>query len=209
MQPSIDVTRRPGLAWQHAYDWLAVRLYAAAEPVACSAGTAQHLAELARRLPSMPFLTAGAAMRAKVAAALGLAEIRLAESASTLNTLGLVEPTAGDLALLDQVRPGGRLYVVGGGELARFLADRQDGAPLLTRRVLLRMARAAGFVPVERLYVQPPAAVAQHYAGELALRAGRRAARDRRHFAMRRDMVTDNPAAGPAALVCLTLERLS
>ena len=27
MSAAIDVTRRPGLAYQHAFDWLAVRLY--------------------------------------------------------------------------------------------------------------------------------------------------------------------------------------
>jgi hypothetical protein len=202
---TFDATRRPGLAYQLAFDWLAVRLHAAG-PVVYYVGTTWQLSEMARRLPHVTALIDPAA-RAAAAASLGLPELP-GDEAGSLQAVALIEPAVLPREVIDRLGPGGRLYVVAAGPLARFLAERRDGsgAPLGARAVA-SAARAAGFRVVERLGIHPPAAVLAHYAGEAALALGRRDWRDRRHFAMRRDFVTTGPAVAWSALVCLGLER--
>jgi hypothetical protein len=203
-----DVIRRPGLAYQLAFDWLAVRLHAASGPVAYAASAAWQLVEMADRLPGVPALGATATARTAVAAALGLPDIPAFDTGQ-LWAVGLIEPAEAPREIFDRLESGGRLYVVAGGALGRFLAERRvdnDFSPL-SGRAIAATARASGFRVVERLGVQPPAAVLHHYAGELVRAAGRRDVRDRRHAAMRRAMLTDGRAASVSALVCLTMER--
>ena len=186
MDDPLDPIRRPGLAYQHAFDWLAVGLHAAGGPVACAVAAPWQMAEMAGRLPELPKAEA---------------------ETDPLAAVGLVLPAAVDPALLGRLRPDGRLYAVVAGPLARFTADWQPNAPTLSERSFIAAARENGFAVVERIAIHPPRAIVQHYAGELALRAGSRVARDRRHFAMRRDMVTAGRPAALSALICLTLER--
>jgi hypothetical protein len=202
-----DVIRRPGLGYQYAFDWLAVSLYAAGDPVAYAVGAEWQLAEMARRLPRIPALDMSPAVRAAVAAALGLPDIPAADGES-LRAVGIIEPADLPRRLFDRLEPGGCLYAVTGGVLARFLAERrgaEEHSPL-GERALVATARTAGFRVVARLGVHSPAAVMHHYAGRMALAAGRRDVHDRCQHAMRRAMVTFS-AAGLAALVCLALER--
>jgi hypothetical protein len=202
-----DITRRPGLAYQHAFDWLAVRLHAAGL-AAYSVGAAWQFMEMARRLPHVPVIAIDPAARAVAAAALGLPELP-DDEAGPLRAAALVEPAAFPGELLARLEPDGRLYAVTGGRAARFLDERQtNGAAALNEQALVSAARAAGFRVVERLGIHPPAAVLAHYAGEGALALGRRDWRDRRHFAMRRDFIATGPAVAWSALVCLTLERV-
>lgn len=210
MSVAIDITQRPGLAYQHAFDWLAVRLHSAQGPVAYAIGGDWHLAEMASRLPAVPTFGSNAVSMTPVSVALGLASIPTAElTGESWAAVGLVEPERIEQTLLDSIPPGGRLYVVAGGRLARFLAERkaQDGHRSMTAIEVVAEARAAGFRVVERLGIHPPAAILEHYAGAAAMAFGRRDARDRRHFAMRRSMVTGGRAAGLSALVCLAMER--
>lgn len=203
-----DVIRRPGLAYQIAFDWLAARLYAAGGPAAYAAGAVWHVAEMARRLPGVPALGATATARMAVAAALGLPDIPASDT-SQLWAVGLIEPVEALREIFDRLEPGGRLYVVAGGALARFLAERRadDEFRSLSERAFVATARAAGFRVIELLGVHPPSAILQYYAGELALAAGRRDMRDRCQAAMRRAMPANGPAANLSALVCLTMER--
>jgi hypothetical protein len=201
-----DVARRPGLAYQHAFDWLAVRLHAAG-PAAYSVGAAWQFMEMARRLPHVPAIAIDPAARAAAAAALGLPELP-GDEAGPLWAAALIEPAAFPGELAARLGAGGRLYAVTGGRAARFLAERRtNGAAALNEPALVGAARAVDFRVVERLGIHPPAAVLTHYAGEAALALGRRDWRDRCHFAMRRDFVTTGPAVAWSALVCLALER--
>lgn len=207
MPDALDVTTRPGLAYQHAFDWLAVRLSAAVGPAAYAVAAGWQLREMAGRLPGIPALAGDAAGRDAVAAALGWPEIR-DDAGGPLQAVALVEPPALPRPALDRLQPGGRLYVVSGGRAARFLAERRgSNRPVLSEKEVAALARAEGLRVVERLGLHPPAAVLAHYAGEAALAFGRRDWRDRRHHAMRRDFVTTGPTTGWSALVCLALER--
>jgi len=201
----IDIIRKPGLAYQEAFDWLAVRLHAMDGPVACSVAADWQLAEMARRLPRVPTLHSEAAGR-ELFHALGLPEPEI--SPGLLGAIALVEPAKFPPASFERLKPGGRLFVVAGGRLARFLAERRGRAATspMSERALVGVARGIGFRVIERLGIHPPAAVLHHYAGEAALALGRRDWRDRCHCAMRRDFVTVGPLVSWSALVCLTLE---
>ena len=186
MDDPLDPIRRPVLAYQHAYDWLVVCLSSTGGPVACVAASPRQMAEMARRLPDLPGPET---------------------DTGPLAAAALMLPAGFAPALVRRLRPDGRLYAVVPGRLARFMADWERGRPAMNERLFVAAARENGFAVVERIGIHPPGAVFQHYAGQLVLLAGRRAARDRRHFAMRRDMVTTGRAAGASALICLTLEQ--
>lgn len=209
----LDVTQRPGLAYQHAFDWLAVNLYAAAGPTAYKVNSARHLLQMARRLPEVPALDADPAWWPMVATALGVDKPAGSGIDDCLWTaIGLAEPGLSERGLFDSLRqslwPGGYLYVIAGGPMSRFLEERRrDGTPILDGPAVVAAARAASFRVVQQLDLHPPAAVVAHYSGEAALALGRRDWRDRRHFAMQRDFVSSRSAAGLSALVCLALER--
>ena len=171
MTKVLDATWRPGLAYQHALDWLAVRLDTTAGPVAYTAGAQWQLIEMARRLRHVPALDADPASRKVIATALGLPEAPAAAE-RPFEAVGLLEPIEVSRALLDRLRPDSRLYAVIGGVLARFLADwrnEKDFSPL-SQRALVAAARAAGFRVVERLGIHPPTAVLAHYTGEAIFR---------------------------------------
>lgn len=53
---TFDPIYRPGLAYQHAFDWLALGLSVASGPVACLAQSTFEGAELLRRLGGVAFL---------------------------------------------------------------------------------------------------------------------------------------------------------
>lgn len=201
----IDVIRKPGLAYQEAFDWLAVRLQAMDGAVACSVAADWQLAEMARRLPRVPTLNNGSAGR-ELFHALGLQQPEMLPG--LLDAIALVEPAKLPPASLERLKPGGRLFIVAGGRLARFLAERRGGAatPPMSERALVGVTRGIGLRVVERLGIHPPAAVLHHYAGEAALALGRRDWRDRCHCAMRRDFVAVGLSVSWSALVCLTLE---
>lgn len=201
-----DVIRRPGLAYQHAFDWLAVRLHAAT-PMACWVAAGWQLLEMANRLPYIFAPAEVPAVREAAAAALGLPDIS-GDTDGPLRAAALVEPAALPRNAVQRLAPEGRLYIIAGGRAARFLAERRmNDAPALRETQIVALAQARGFRVIERLGIHPLAAVADHYAGEAALALGRRDWRDRRHFAMRRDFVTDGTTASWSALVCLALER--
>jgi hypothetical protein len=207
MTMALDATWRPGLVYQHAFDWLAIRLFAAEGLTAYATSADWQLIEMARRLPGVPALSADPVGRESIAAALGLLGIEAANG--SLTAVGVVEPAKVPQTLFDRLGPGGHLYVIVGGRLVHLLAEHRngDGASPLGERALVVAARTDGFRVVERLGIHPPAAILAHYSGEVALAIGRRDARDRRHFAMRRAMVTEGFTAGASALLCLTLER--
>jgi hypothetical protein len=218
MLPKLDVTHRPGLAYQYAFDWLAVQLHASPGPVAAIAGPAWQLLEIRRRLPDIALLDLADANARPHADAQRVAEVlpqshSVASSDKLWATVSWIEPAATDRPTFDKLRhcllPYGRLLLVANGRLGRRLAEqRRDGHRATLRAAEVEaMAAEAGFHLVGRFGLHPPRALLHHYRGELALAMGRRDVCDRRQAAMRRDMVAGPSGAGRAALVCLTLER--
>ena len=118
---SRDPLHRPGLAYQHAFDWLAVQLHATGGRVAARATTLFHAVELLRRLPDLPLLPPLAPGLEEAAADLGLSVTAPEQAAQEgLHALALIEPPHADPASLTaSLRPGGCLYLVAPGPLGR------------------------------------------------------------------------------------------
>lgn len=210
---TVDPIHRPGLAYQHAFDWLAVQLHSTPGPVAALVPAAFHAAELLRRLPCISLLPPLPEHLTQVGTALGNHPVTPQPENNSFSAIGWVEPLsndAGHLQLLAQgLEPGGRLYLIAGGPLSRFLTDRRqrNDADYLSAHRAQSLLKQHGFRVVQRLGVHGPRAIGWHYAGEAAYRLGRPAWRDRAHFAMRRDFVEPGAANQLAALVLITAKR--
>lgn len=213
MPAVFDPIRRPGLAYQHAFDWLAVELQCTAGPVVALAPAAFHAAELLRRLPALALLPPAPDGLEQVAAALGANPALLEPAPRTLAAIAWAEPEAGSAGQFEQVRawlqPRGRLYLVTGGRLGRFLAERRagQGGHLLDARDATALLRRHGFRIQQQVGLHGPRAIAWHSGGEMARRLGKPARRDRAHFAMRRDFVEASACRRAAALTLITAER--
>ena len=170
------------------------------------------MTELLRRVAGVVILDASEDVSG-IAAALELPRTSPGQPKDgSLVALAWVEPTTQDFVRLAEARrwlaPGGRLFLVVGGALAGYLAERKAGPSLdyLDERTVLRGLARQGFRITERLGLHGVRAVAWHLLGLIAGWLGRPAWQDRCHFAMRRDFVASR---GPAALVCLTAEMVA
>lgn len=213
MPTPFDPIHRPGLVYQHAFDWLAVQLQATAGPFAALAPGAFHARELLRRLPMLSLLPPAPDGLDQVSAVLGATPTLSEPEPGTLAAIAWVEPAAGDVALLAQLQawlqPRGRLYLVAGGRLSRFLAERrayQDSQLLDARRAVAQLRRH-DFRIQQQMGLHGLRAIAWHTAGETARRLGRPALRDCAHYAMRRDFVEAGGARRAAALILIMAER--
>lgn len=190
-----DLTRRPGLAYQHAFDWLAVQLHSANGRAACIASLPLQRAELAQRglaqhvLPDWP-----------------------AGDTDRFSVLAAVEPATAELPRLAQMLPAlppsGRVFLIVTGPLSRFLAEHRERAAapdFAGERAVTAVLGHGGWQVVERVGLHGAAAVAWHLAGTAAGRLGRADWQDRLHYGMRRSFAR---AGGAAALVCLSAQRL-
>lgn len=211
---SFNPIQRPGLAYQHAFDWLATHLHAAGGSVACLAPSVFHGTELLRRLPSTPFLVPVPAGLETAALALGIESIQtIPSNQASLAAVAWIEPPGDDIKQLDRLhhilQPDGRLYLITGGKLARFLAERRrqkEENPFLNEAKAIQNLPRYGFRLVRRVGIQGLTAVAWHYAGVMTGRLGNNAWQDRCHFGMRRAFVEqDDPRF--VALTCLVAER--
>lgn len=213
MPAQFNPIHRPGLAYQHGFDWLAVQLQATIGPIAALVPGAFHAGELLRRLPMLSLLPPAPDGLDQVSAALGAAPTVLEPEPGTLATIAWVEPAVGDLALLAQLQawlqPRGRLYLVAGGRLSRFLAERraEQDSQMLDARKAVAQLRRHGFRIRQQLGLHGPRAIGWHYAGEAAGWFGKTALRDRAHFAMRRDFVEAGLGQHLAALTLVTAEH--
>lgn len=212
MLAPFDPIYRPGLAYQHAFDWLAVQLQATTGPFAALAPGAFHAGELLRRLPMLSLLPPAPDGLDQVSAVLGATPTLSEPEPGTLAAIAWVEPAAGDVAQLAQLQawlqPRGRLYLVAGGRLSRFLAERradQDNRLLDARKAVAQLRRH-GFRIRQQLGLHGPRAIGWHYAGEAAGRFSKTALRDRAHFAMRRDFVEAGLSQHLSALTLITAE---
>ena len=210
-----DPTRHPGLAYRHAFDWLALQLHAAAGPVAALAPSVFHAGELLRRLPHLALLPPTPDGLEAVAAALGSRPNRaMARAAAGLRAAAWPEPAAATgPERLPQIhswlQPGGHLYLVAADRLAPFLAERRSRPvpPALDAARATALLREHHFRVVAHTGLHGPRAIAWHYAAEAAACLGQLARRDRAHFAMRRDFVETGPGRRLSALALITAER--
>jgi hypothetical protein len=209
-----DSLARPGLAYLYAFDWLAVQLAAVAGPVTALVTQPFHGVELLRRLPDLSFLEPLPPEVVRAGLSLGITPVRTLAEGVELDALAWLEPRREDahqlLALRRRLRPGGKLYLLAGGPLARFLAERQQSTVAAYWPVTEAQAELSqnGFQLQSAFALHGLVAVAWHYLGEWCDRLGRRHWRDRAHFAMRRAFVTGYRPPRPFALACLTLERV-
>ena len=210
-----DVTWRPGLAYQHAFDWLAVHLNAAGMAAAYSTQTLWQTAEIMHRLPNMPLLLPNPADVEQIANSFGYDSPRMVESDSqNWLAVGIVTPSREQLqnldTLLEIVPPNGSVYTIVGGLLNRFMAEQRNSyaVEMVNETALVSTMRTAGFRVRDRLGLHTPTAAVRHYLGEISLKSGHRERRDRYHYAMRCNYVSRGYSAGLSALVCLVLEHI-
>jgi hypothetical protein len=210
-----DPIQRPGLAYQHGLDWLAVNLGNAPGPIACLISSHFHLIEMLRRLPDISLLTPVPEDLEIAAKMVSLSRPRIAEpNERGFAAVAWLEPCAEHRVVLPWLRrilsPEGRLFVVAGGRLGRFLTDRRR--PDFAHRDHLHaprvmpMLKHSGFNVQASVGWQDLRATGWHYLGEAARRLGRPDIRDRCHFAMRARFSNGHPAAGLVALVGITAE---
>ena len=210
-----DPIQLPGLAYRNAFDWLAVRLQAHNGDVGCLAPTTFHAAELLRRMPAVPFIEPVPGGLCEATAALGLdPAATIPPELGSLAAVAWLEPDRAGLERLGEIRralrPGGKLYVIAGGALVHFLAERRAG--LLNgkdhvgdRRCTSSLAKS-DFRIVERVGWHGLTSIVWHYMGEAADKVGRSDWRDRYHYAMRRAFGEQGPRQQLVALTCLAAE---
>lgn len=199
-------THRPGLAYQHAFDRLAVQLNRSSGPVACLGTGAFETAELLRRAPQARLISASPALQ-EVSDRFGTQMVPPKEiEDAVFNTIAWAEPLAIDVPRLaeihDWLRSGGTLHLIVGGRFARFLQERQriPAGRRLDEGSARRALRVHGFRVDDRLGFHGLRAIVLHQMSTVAGRLGRIAWQDRFHYAMRRDFATRR---GLAALVAL------
>jgi hypothetical protein len=199
----------PGPAYRLAFDWLAVQLSARESNAAALVPTPFHALEMARRLPTLPLLAPDPAIVTAAAKILGLVPPPVASwDTRAWEALAWIEPQARQTRLQVQLSralaPGGRLYLLAGGPLAPFLAERRSrlvpAVGVLTAATLLRLLRQAGLRVERQLGWHGPQAAAWFWAACLLGRAGRYGWRDRCLFAMHRAMLVRGPARPIVAL---------
>ena len=212
-----DPVQLPGLAYRHAFDWLAVRLQAHEGAAGCLAPTAFHAAELLRRMPAVPFIEPAPEGLHQATAALGLdPAATVPPEPASLAAIAWLEPDTTTIERLGEIRqalrPDGRLYVIAGGALVRFLTERRigllDGKEYVGDRRCTNTLARSDFRIVERVGWHGMTAIAWHYMGEVAGRVGRSDWRDRYHYAMRRAFGVHGPRQQLVALTCLAAELI-
>lgn len=217
MRLNSDATHRPGLAYQHAFDWLAIRLSVSGPAAVCAIRVEWQLLQLLERIPELEVMGSDPEMYANVAHALGVDVFRQSSNGDTADNVavGFIEPVEDDIALIREVansiRKHGRIHFITQGLLGRYLSEqRESSTPAsLPEATLVSLANDHRYRVTERVGFHPPAAVGHHYRGQLAASRGRLDIRDRQHFAMRRSMVSVGAATRWSALVCLSMERLA
>jgi hypothetical protein len=173
----------------------------------------RHAAELLRRLPDLP-LIGPPAESAIVADDLGLDGATQTEPGpSELAALAWVEPFQSDVAELERIgrwlKPSGRLYLVAGGRLSRFLAERRvdHGSDYLSGTRAKVLLKENGFHVLEQIGLHGPRAITWHSGGVILRQFSRPAMSDQAHFAMRRDFVEAGLGRHLAALTLISAEH--
>ena len=163
----------------------------------------------------MPFIEPAPRGLHEATAALGLdPAATIPTKPGSLAAIAWLEPDRASMERLGEIRralePQAKLYVIAGGALVRFLAERRAGLlngkeSVGDRRFASGLSRS-GFRIVERVGWHGLTSVIWHYMGEAADRMGRSDWCDRYHYAMRRAYGEQGPRQHLVALTCLAAE---
>lgn len=206
---------RPSLAFQHAFDWLAVCLHHHRDRTGFFTCSLLAATELMNRRPETVFLEQGCSYEErKDGYSESLKEIGQFP-AESLAALGLVIPSTALELCLEQarsaLRPSSSVHLVTNGPLARFLPDSHwflGASRDFSSSYIRRVARDAGYRITEELGIHGIPSVAWHYAAVVAETVGRTDWKDRFHVRMRERFVTQRVVIQPTALLCITLQPL-
>ncbi len=207
-----DVTRRPGLVYQHALDWLALQLSGGAQ-WSCVTSSLLAGSELIHRVPQVSFARSLPPRSDEFCRAMGRQPASNVQPANgSLDAVAWLEPVEEDREVISQfrhwLRPGGYVYVVTGGWLARFLYERRtiQRDDFLAVTEVTRLLTYHGFQIRGQIGIQGLRAVWWHYLSFLARLLSRPDWQDRCHFAMRRDFVSGHVRSSLFAMNCLTAQ---
>jgi len=196
---------RPGLEYQHAFDYCAVEAHSFGGPVIVAAGSTFYASELLGRVEACdPLLTGADGVEASTLAAGSARVIVWAEP----------EQTTGVQALQNLQRLLGRdgcLYVIVSQPLARLLPEwHGDSQPPATSPAGLRRTigwlRQQGWSIMQLYGFHSPASIVWEATGRLMDRAGRADLADRCHFKMRDTYIVGGAqvALAPVAVLAAT-----
>lgn len=209
-----DPIRRPGLAYQHAFDWLAVQLASTPGPIAALAPTLFLATELIRRLPHVTLLQPLPSDINSAAITLDVPGQLTPPATGALSALALLEPLTTDLVEAHRyqslLHPEGHLYIIIGGGLASFLTEhrRIRRAHLATYQDAITALEKADFRIREQMQLHGPRAIVWHLISQFASRLKMTHWQDRFHFAMRRDFVQTTLPPRLAALTLIVAEPI-
>ena len=199
---------RPSLEYQHAFDLCAVHVHRSSGPVAVLASSPFYARELLKRLDGVEAqlvpIGGWGASAGDIGTLLG-PELELPESQALrpaeLEAKAAVWATPDGKSaqqVLDRIGPmlppGGKLYVIAAGWLARFLPEwKADDGLRSERRLGLRRTtgwlRQAGFIIEAQYGFHGPSSTLWGLAARLMARLGRVGWSDRCHFRMRAEYV--------------------
>ena len=208
----MNMSRRPGLAYQYAFDWLAGQLQTVGGSSACLVPSLFQGVELLRRLPKITFLDPILTEIDLARTELGFSQNEQETIDGSFAAIAWAEPRRGDeehLAMLvERLAFQGRLYIVAGGPLARFLAEqRSNNEDLLPASHIRKRLKKFDLRLVHAFGLYGFGSISWHYAGQALGGLGRQNWQDRCHYGMRRAYVVHGRGHSNTALVCLTVEH--
>jgi len=212
-----DPTDRPGLAYQHAFDWLVVRLLSSPGPRAAKLNTSFHGLEVLQRCPDISLLEPLPVGLAESANSYGIGQIKTmpVPHEKKLAAVAWIEPGVNvDLfpeQLLDALLPGGFLFLISPGRFARFLAENRLNGRLKQQAStadIENYLEQNGFRIQERLALHGLRPIIWHSASQIAGWFKQKHLRDRAHYAFRRDFCLPTREHW-AALHLIAAERAS
>lgn len=188
--------KRPGLAFQYAFDWLAQHLHATNGPTACIVNQPMYESEMMSRIPSLPILPK---------------ENFKGSAKLMLPAIGWVLPQKKGADSLATIKPwlqiGGTLHVIAAGPLVSFLSERQGNGRYIATSQIMRANPLTGWKVRERFGLHGAHGVMWHLLATAVGTFGLTSWQDRCHFGMRRSFVERGFGRSFVALSCITLER--
>lgn len=205
LQGDLAQITRPGLEYQHAFDYCAVEAHRQGGPVIVAASSTFYARQLLGRIAACDPLLTGAD---------GADARRLAAGSARAVVWAEPERASGVQALWNLQRlidPDGRLYVIVSQPLARRLPEwRGDSQPAAGPAGLWRTIgwlRRQGWAITQLYGFHSPISMVWEGAGRLIARAGRADLADRCHFKMRDTYVAGRVQAALAPVAVLAAVR--
>lgn len=170
------------MAYQNAFNWLAMELNKYGDKIACQTSSNAVAAEILIRLPHVSFLAPYPIDLATVAYSFICGKHQLDRSTDRhFKAVAWIEPSKQDLYYLNGLNQSigatGRLYLISGGPLARFMADRRtmlNGRTIyLNIKTITTVLQKSGFHIISQESWQDVQSVTWYFAGRLTRWIGR------------------------------------